>query len=197
MINLNRKTWITSDTHFGHANIIKHTGRPFATANEMDRELINNWNNIVNPDDDVIHLGDFCWDEPTNYLRNLTFNRLYLMRGNHDKSRVWNKIGNHYSSDRVTLLTPYEEFEVDKRFVCCHYPILEWNWHFHGSAHFFGHVHTAKNKKFVGAPGSYDVGVDNNNYTPILLEEAMEKCNRERLFLGCQIETSSFERPRN
>ena len=38
--------WFTSDTHFGHKEIIRFTGRPFASVEEMDRELIRRWNEI-------------------------------------------------------------------------------------------------------------------------------------------------------
>lgn len=32
--------FVTSDTHFSHARIIELAGRPFASAAEMDAELI-------------------------------------------------------------------------------------------------------------------------------------------------------------
>ena len=46
-------TWFVSDTHFGHANIIRHCSRPFADAGEMDAAMVANWNALVRPDDDV------------------------------------------------------------------------------------------------------------------------------------------------
>ena len=41
-----------ADTHFGHENIIKLCGRPFADAEEMDRVITGNWNSVVNDGDD-------------------------------------------------------------------------------------------------------------------------------------------------
>ena len=46
------KIWITSDTHFGHANIIGLCNRPFDSVEEMDHALIDNWNARVGADDD-------------------------------------------------------------------------------------------------------------------------------------------------
>src|SRR5690606_36562794 len=53
------RVWFTSDHHFGHANIIKFCNRPYADADEMDRALVEKWNDVVGPDDMVFHLGDF------------------------------------------------------------------------------------------------------------------------------------------
>ena len=52
--------WFTSDTHFSHCNIIKYCNRPFKDVDEMNKILIQNWNNVVRPDDIVWHLGDFA-----------------------------------------------------------------------------------------------------------------------------------------
>jgi len=55
------KTWFTSDTHFGHFNIIEYCNRPFKTVDEMNSKLIRFWNERVKPDDIVYFLGDFCF----------------------------------------------------------------------------------------------------------------------------------------
>jgi len=51
------KTWIVSDTHFGHNNIYKFTDsrtgdliRPWANnADDGDAIMIEKWNAVVNP----------------------------------------------------------------------------------------------------------------------------------------------------
>ena len=40
-------TFFTSDTHFGHANIIRLCNRPFQNVEEMNEVLIENWNKVV------------------------------------------------------------------------------------------------------------------------------------------------------
>lgn len=53
------KKWFISDTHFSHTNIIRYTGRPFETVEEMNLCLIKNWNDCIDADDQVFFLGDF------------------------------------------------------------------------------------------------------------------------------------------
>lgn len=52
------KLYFTSDHHFGHKNIIKFSERPFQDVHEMDEVLIQKWNEKVQPEDEVYHLGD-------------------------------------------------------------------------------------------------------------------------------------------
>lgn len=92
---MNTKTWWTSDTHFGHANIIEYCKRPFRTASghpdvdAMTRIMIQNWNQVVAPFDTVYHLGDFALgprEKHKSYLSRLNGKKV-LIRGNHDGSQ--------------------------------------------------------------------------------------------------------------
>lgn len=51
--------YFTSDLHFYHEKIIKHTQRPFHTVEEMNKALIKNWNDKISSADEVYILGDF------------------------------------------------------------------------------------------------------------------------------------------
>ena len=55
---MGKQTWVVSDTHFSHKLLA--TLRGFASPEEMDEVLIQNWNSLVKPHDRVYHLGDFC-----------------------------------------------------------------------------------------------------------------------------------------
>lgn len=79
------KTFYISDTHFGHFNIIKHCNRPFSTAEEMDRVMIENWNSTVARNDTVFILGDFVFSKipPAEYLNKLNGRKIVIV-GNHD-----------------------------------------------------------------------------------------------------------------
>lgn len=53
-------TFFTSGTHFSDHRTINVHRRPFASVGEMDEVLVRNWNAVIEPEDDVWHLGDFA-----------------------------------------------------------------------------------------------------------------------------------------
>ena len=62
----------TADEHYRHTNIIKYCNRPFASAAEMDAEIIQRHNEMVEPKDVVIHAGDFTLSKKPfaeNYIK--------------------------------------------------------------------------------------------------------------------------------
>ena len=60
--------YFTSDLHFGHKNIIRFDNRPFTSVEEMDKVLIERWNNKVTDEDTVYILGDISWyDDQKTY----------------------------------------------------------------------------------------------------------------------------------
>jgi calcineurin-like phosphoesterase family protein len=84
------KTFIVADTHFRHENIIKYSGRPFKTVEEMDEQMIKRWNSRVGKDDLVIHLGDFALGnkEEVSEIRNKLNGNIILLKGNHDHRSI-------------------------------------------------------------------------------------------------------------
>jgi calcineurin-like phosphoesterase family protein len=82
-------TWYTSDLHFGHERIIELCHRPFSDVDDMNRNLIANWNAVVADTDTVWILGDLAMgnlDDSLACVAQLKGHKL-LVPGNHD--RVW------------------------------------------------------------------------------------------------------------
>lgn len=168
------KTWITSDSHFQHSNIIKYCSRPFKDVNEMDETLVSNWNSIVDKNDTVLHLGDFAFVKTREEIRKIVDKlngHIHLLLGNHDD---WKLVkDNGFASTRDGIW----EYKYGKeKIVLCHYPMMSWNGAFHNRLHFFGHVHSTPSNIFPCQKNSYDVGVDLNDFRPRLLEEIIDKC---------------------
>ncbi len=80
------KRWFISDTHFSHTNIIRYTGRPFHSVEEMNATLIQNWNDSIDSQDTVFFLGDFGigTTEQLKTLCSQLHGHKISIRGNHD-----------------------------------------------------------------------------------------------------------------
>ena len=90
--------YIISDTHFSHRNIIEYCNRPYEDIETMNKDIVQKWNSIVNPEDVVIHLGDvgFGLVEQLQPLIHSLNGYKILIRGNHDTKRgidSWKNIG--------------------------------------------------------------------------------------------------------
>lgn len=51
------RTFFVADTHFGHEAMIRFENRPFENTKDMERQLIKNWNEVVDSEDRVYVLG--------------------------------------------------------------------------------------------------------------------------------------------
>lgn len=158
--------FLTADTHFGHARIIELADRPFQSVGEMNAAMIERWNRVVGPKDEVFHLGDFCHhSEDAGLIFSRLNGRKSLIVGNHDDDQVVNLpwAARHH----------LHELRYDKRkIVLCHYPLVEWNGFYRGAVHAHGHQHN-KNPIHGASRPRIDVGVDAWNFTPIAIDEAI------------------------
>lgn len=85
------KKWFISDTHFSHKNVISYNLRPFSTVEEMDKQLIHNWNQYVDDIDQVFFLGDFGmgkFEHLHSICSQLKGNKICIL-GNHDRKDSW------------------------------------------------------------------------------------------------------------
>lgn len=169
------KTFFTSDLHFFHNNIIKFCNRPFGSVDHMNDMLIHNWNTVVGEEDHVWMLGDFSFGKPAQTA--VVLERLkgikHLVVGNHDRKGssdvLFNRDWNQYFVDRHD----YYRLKIgEHKFVLCHFPFAAWE---RGYINLHGHWHQPAGYK--NKYRQYDVGVDANNYTPILMEDAVKRAN--------------------
>ena len=165
--------WLTADLHLGHGNMIRHAGRPFRSAEEMDEALIGAINDRVGPDDDLWVLGDLTMHAPADAVRayraRIRCRHVHLVHGNHDtRMRPGGADGTleHDVAYYDGLRSP-----AGRRMVLCHYPIDEWNGLRRGSYMLHGHVHSRGSGLNEAHRGigclRYDVGVDANGYAPV------------------------------
>lgn len=166
--------WFTSDTHFGHANVLGFCARPWRTVEEMNRALVDNINAVVGPNDTLYHLGDFSFKmtvEDARALRDrIRCRDVRWVPGNHDKDWSRPEVEGTFAVEQ-----PIATLKLDggRKVVMCHYPIMDWPGLGHGAIHLHGHIHSASGynewNRDMGLL-RYDVGVDANAYAPVSAE---------------------------
>jgi len=158
--------WFTSDTHFGHANIIRFCDRPFKDVQEMNETLISNWNKCVKPNDEVYHMGDFSFEKDPAATAARLNGRKHLIKGNHDKWRHIEALNPFF-----VWIKDYFSLKVGRqKFILFHYPIRNWHHSYKGTIHLFGHSHGGTED--LGR--STDVGVDCWDYKPVNIDTVLE-----------------------
>ena len=181
------RLFFTSDTHFGHRNIIKYCQRPFSCIEEMDDALIANWNRVVGKDDIIFHLGDFAMGGSAEWSRLLQKlnGKIYLILGNHDMKTI----GAGFS--RLEGVAMQMLINVKGQIIYLnHYPFLCYGGAYRNTWQLYGHVHTCHANRGLDVPRlkmlmpmQYDVGVDNNNYRPVSFEQ-VKKIIRNQIELS-------------
>ncbi len=156
--------FFTSDTHFGHANIIGYCRRPFDSVQEMDDAMVATWNSIVRPGDDVWHLGDFAHGADAKHVR-AVFHRLNgrkrLVIGNHDRQETldlpWAAPPTHLATVGVDGV----------RVVMCRYGLRVWPGMRRKAIAIYGHSHG----RLPGNSMSLDFGVDDWGFAPVGIDD--------------------------
>lgn len=179
-----RDIWVTSDTHFRHANILKFTDsttgalvRPqFADVDAMDEHMIEQWNSVVKKGDIVYHLGDVVIGDKEWFKKN--WPRLNgskrLIVGNHDDIKFLAS-GGFFA--KVSMWRMFPEFGL----MLSHVPLHEKSLYRYPSKdggdceltepvpllNVHGHIH-----QNPSPAGPYRcVCVEQTNYTPVNIEE--------------------------
>jgi len=167
-------TFVTSDLHFGHKNIMNFcpvTRARFRNDVEyMNEAMIKEWNDLIGAEDTVYILGDIAF--MGGYNASLIVKRLngikILVEGNHDRKTLKDvHFRNQFKEVHKYLDINYNGTKV----VMFHYPIAEWDQMHRGSVHFHGHLHGG-----VSGMEKYrcrDMGMDATGMIAITMEDAI------------------------
>ncbi len=169
--------FLISDTHFGHANILRFTRgdgtrlRPeFSCVEEMDEYIVDRWNSVVRPQDHVYHLGDVCMNATHIPIVGRLNGHKRLVLGNHDHPVM-------------KLYTPYFEkifgSRLLDRFLLTHIPVHPESLG-KSPANIHGHVHNNVPQGHFGSR-YYNVSVEVlDDYTPVSLEEVKARIIKQQ-----------------
>lgn len=156
--------WLTADEHYDHDMIRIYEKRPFDTLRVMNRTLMANHNGMVQEDDTVYHLGDFCMSKEKRRVENVLKNlkgKHHLILGNHDYLHPFEYedagfISIHTALDLEHILLIHDPAKTrvmkDRLWAC-------------------GHVHGLFSKQ----SNVVNVGVDVWDFKPVKLEEVLHR----------------------
>ena len=167
--------WFSSDLHFGHNKDFIYEARGFKNIEEHDETIIENWNSVVEPCDDVYLLGDLMLGEQDVGIENLVSlngNIHTIIIGNHDTQ---NKIQLYIEELNPTYVVYADMLKAGKwRFYMSHYPTVVSNYDdaisHKPTVNLFGHTHQ-KNKFYNNNPYMYNVGLDAHKCFPVNLDQ--------------------------
>ena len=188
------RIFATSDTHFGHDREFLYKPRGFNSIAEHDEEVIRRWNETVEPDDWVLHLGDVMLGDNKHGLECLKKlnGKIFIVPGNHDTAT---RIKLYKELPNVKILEPVEtefaplqsaafQFKYKKySFYVSHQPTMTSNlekapylkMHL---INLFGHTHQQK-RFYNDIPFMFHVGMDSNDCRPVLLDDAIQIMKEE------------------
>ncbi len=182
--------WLVSDTHFGHektCTVFKREDgsplRPFSCAEEMDEYMVKAWNERVNPNDKVYHLGDVVINRKfLNVLGRLNGDKV-LIRGNHDIFKL---------EDYTQYFRDVRGYHVMNGLILSHVPVHTDSLARFG-ANIHGHLHANRVMKARGVdaktgeilyssdidPRYHCVCVEHTDFAPILFEDVLKRITEE------------------
>jgi calcineurin-like phosphoesterase family protein len=191
-------TYFTADPHFGHARLLELSaarGAAFGSVEEMDRALVERWNETVGADDTVWVLGDFDMhgkDTSLGLVPRLAGTKI-LVSGNHDA--CWGGVRDGWRQrdrylragfaavlDFATLSLPPRRRGADAtRVVLSHFPYAgdsqerdryaQFRLRDEGRPLLHGHVHESfRESQTKQGTWTINVGVDMWDYRPVSAE---------------------------
>ena len=187
--------WLVSDTHFGHektCTVFKRADgsplRPFASAEEMDEEMVRRWNQRVRPQDKVYHLGDVVINRKCLQILSRLNGDKVLIKGNHDIFKM---------ADYLPYFREIRAYHVMNGMILSHVPVHESSLARFG-CNIHGHLHWQRVMLPRGVdartgetlysdrvdPRYFNVSVEQTDYAPILFEDALDLVRQQGGHVG-------------
>ena len=187
--------WLVSDTHFGHektCTVFRRADgsplRPFASAEEMDEEMVRRWNERVRPQDKVYHLGDVVINRKCLQTLSRLNGDKVLIKGNHDIFKL---------EDYTRYFREIRAYHVMNGMILSHVPVHSESLGRFG-CNIHGHLHWQRVKKPRGVdvrtgeilysdevdPRYFNVSVEQIDYAPILFEDVLKRITEQGGVIG-------------
>lgn len=175
------RTWVYSDPHFYHKNIVTFTNydgtkvRPWDDADTMTEDMIAWYNDIVADNDRVYILGDVAFTASTmKRAASQLKGRKVLVPGNHDPTKI-RRYAEFFDDIRGYVVKP--------DFVMSHMPIhvqslSRWKLNIHGHLHNNTVKLPAVNPRVLTQLDDkryYCACVERTNFRPKLLDEILHE----------------------
>ena len=174
--------YVTSDLHFGHDRQFIFGPRGFNSIQEHDEALIERWNSVITPEDEVYILGDLMLKDNVHgieCLKRLNGTK-YFVRGNHDTDTRMNLYMDEQEADIAFAGDACYLRYKGYHFYLSHYPTLTGNLEEESlkqmTCNLYGHTHQ-KTNFYEDRPYMYHVGVDSHDCYPVLLDQVIEDMN--------------------
>lgn len=169
-----------ADTHFGHQGVCNFTRadgsplRPWDTAAEMDKALIENWNSLVSDEDRVYLLGDVSMSTRGLDALYLVKGRKVLVKGNHDVSKL-PQYTRHFDDIRAYVVGKIGDSR--DHYILSHIPIHPQSLGERFKVNIHGHLHANRILMATGQPDEryQNVSVEQTNFSPILLQDVIKR----------------------
>lgn len=171
--------YFTSDLHFHHSKPFLYEPRGFTNIWDHDRAIIENWNKIIDLEDDIYCLGDLMLED-NNYglscLKQLKGN-IHVVRGNHDsdiRMQLYETCWNVVETCEGKFLR-YGKYH----FYLSHYPCIVSNYDKDKplkarTISLCGHSHTPDRWQDFDKGLIYHCELDSHSMTPISIDYIIE-----------------------
>jgi calcineurin-like phosphoesterase family protein len=170
-------SWITSDHHWGHANIVHFQDRPARS----EALMVKQWENLVGPDDVVLHLGDLvCFEHRHGKEKAASYKTLiaelpglkFILLGNHDDhTHAWYEAAGFSVLGRGNKPYLWHRPDNGARIAFSHEPMPDGGW----KINVHGHTHKHPHRPELGrGRDRRNVCVELTNYAPVRLRDVLD-----------------------